>query len=56
LKDYRIPFRFTRTQHKHTLKIEPPVLTEADKRKLMQAHRNNAASQWGKQRPCKKSY
>jgi hypothetical protein len=45
LKDYRILFCFTRTQHKPTLKIEPPVLTEAGKQKPRQAHRNNAASQ-----------
>ena len=44
-RDYQVPFRFTGTLHKVTLKVEPPVLTEADKQKLMQAHRNNAVSQ-----------
>jgi arylsulfatase len=44
-KDYQVPFRFTGRLHKLTLRIEPPVLTEADRQKLMQAHRNNAASQ-----------
>lgn len=39
------PFRFTGKLHKLALKIEPPVLTEAGKQKLTQAHRNNAASQ-----------
>ncbi len=43
--DYQVPFAFTGTLHKLTLRIEPAVLTEADKMKLMQAHRNNAASQ-----------
>jgi arylsulfatase len=44
-RDSQIPFRFTGTLHKLILKIEPPVLTEADKQKLMQAHRKIAASQ-----------
>jgi arylsulfatase A-like enzyme len=44
-KDYQVPFRFTGNLHKLSLKIEPPVLTEADKQKLLQAHRNNSASQ-----------
>ena len=43
--DYRIPFRITGTLHKLILKIEPPVLTEADKQKLMQTHRKIAPSQ-----------
>jgi hypothetical protein len=44
-KDYQVPFRFTGKLTKLTLKVEPPVLTEADKKRLMQAHRNNATSQ-----------
>jgi arylsulfatase len=44
-RDYQVPFRLTGKLHRLTLKIDPPVLTEADKQKLMQAHRNNAASQ-----------
>jgi len=39
------PFRFTGKLSKLTLKVEPPVLTEQDKQRLMQAHRNNASSQ-----------
>ena len=43
--DYQVPFRFTGKLVKLTLRVEPPVLTEGDKTRLMQAHRNNAASQ-----------
>ena len=43
--DYQVPFRFTGKLHKLTLQITPPALTEADKNRLMQAHRNNAMSQ-----------
>jgi hypothetical protein len=42
---HTVPFRFTGKLRKLTLKVEPPVLTEADKMKLMQAHRNNAVAQ-----------
>jgi arylsulfatase A-like enzyme len=44
-RDYQVPFRFTGKLHKLTLRIEPPVLTEEDKKRLMQAHRNNVTSQ-----------
>lgn len=44
-RDYQVPFRFTGKLHKLTLRIDPPVLTDADKKMLQQAHRNNAASQ-----------
>jgi hypothetical protein len=44
-QDYEVPFEFTGKLHKLTLKVDRPVLTEADKLKLMQAHRNNAVSQ-----------
>jgi arylsulfatase len=44
-RDYQAPFRFTGNLVRLTLRREPPVLTEADKKMLMQAHRNNAASQ-----------
>ena len=43
--DYQVPFRFTGKLLKLTLQVTPPVLTEADKKRLMQAHRNNAMSQ-----------
>lgn len=44
-RDYQVPFAFTGKLHKLTLKVDRPILTEADKMKLMQAHRNNAVSQ-----------
>jgi arylsulfatase A-like enzyme len=44
-QDYQVPFRFTGTLAKLTLKVERPVLTEEDRKRLMQSHRNNAASQ-----------
>ena len=44
-QDYQIPFRFTGKLAKLTLRVQPPVLTEEDKMRLMQSHRNNAASQ-----------
>ncbi len=43
--DYQVPFAFTGTLHKLTLKVDRPVLSEADKQRLMRAHRNNAVSQ-----------
>ncbi|AML52605.1 arylsulfatase [Falsihalocynthiibacter arcticus] len=36
-KDYQTPFAFTGTLEKVTLKVAPPVLTEADKTKLKEA-------------------
>jgi arylsulfatase len=44
-QDYQVPFRFTGKLRKLTLQVEPPVLTEEDKSRLIQAHRNNAVSQ-----------
>jgi len=44
-QDYQVPFRFTGKLNKLTLHLEQPVLTPEDKAKLMQADRNNAASQ-----------
>jgi arylsulfatase len=43
--DYHVPFRFTGKLTKLTLKVEPPALTKEDKKRLMQAHRNNPTSQ-----------
>ena len=44
-KDYQVPFRFTGKLDKLTLKIDRPKLTPADKQRLMEAQRNNHASQ-----------
>jgi hypothetical protein len=38
-EDYQIPFAFTGKIDKLTISVEPPVLTEADKAKLMDAQR-----------------
>ena len=43
--DYQVPFRFTGTLNKVTLTIDRPKLTPADEKKLMEAQRNNAASE-----------
>lgn len=43
--DYQVPFPFTGKLKKLTLRVEPPVLTEEDKQRLMQGIRNNAMSQ-----------
>jgi arylsulfatase len=37
--DYQIPFAFTGRIDKLTVSLAPPVLTEGDKRKLMEAER-----------------
>ena len=37
--DYQVPFRFTGKLNKLTLAIDPPKLTEEDKKKLMEAYR-----------------
>jgi arylsulfatase A-like enzyme len=37
-KDYRVPFAFTGKIDKLTITLDPPVLTDADKKKLMEAY------------------
>jgi arylsulfatase len=44
-KDYQVPFKFTGTLDKLTLTIDRPKLTPEDKKKLMEATRNNKASE-----------
>jgi arylsulfatase A-like enzyme len=44
-QDYQIPFRFTGKLNKVTLSIDRPKLSPADEKKLMEAQRNNAASE-----------
>ena len=44
-RDYQVPFKFTGKIAKLTVKVEPPVLTDEDKRKLAEANR---AAQDGK--------
>ena len=44
-KDYQVPFRSTGTLAKLTLKIDRPKLTPEDEKRLMQAQRNNRASE-----------
>jgi arylsulfatase len=36
-RDYQTPFAFTGKIDKLTISVEPPVLTDADKKKLMDA-------------------
>jgi arylsulfatase A-like enzyme len=43
--DYQVPFAFTGTINKITLTINRPKLTPEDEKKLMQAARNNKASE-----------
>jgi len=43
--DYKPPFTLTAKLLKLTLKVDRPVLSEADKQKLMAAQRNNKASE-----------
>jgi hypothetical protein len=38
-RDYQVPFKFTGKIAKLAIKVEPPVLTEEDKRKLAEAQR-----------------
>ncbi|MGO9474321.1 MAG: arylsulfatase [Rhodomicrobium sp.] len=38
-RDYQVPFKFNGKIAKLTIKVEPPVLTEADKQKLAEAER-----------------
>lgn len=45
-KDYQVPFEFTGTLSKLTLKIDRPKLTPADEKCLLeQSRRNNRASE-----------
>ena len=44
-EDYRVPFRFTGTLDKLTLKIDRPTLTPEDEKQLLEAQRNNKASE-----------
>ena len=44
-KDYQVPFAFTGKINKITLTIDRPKLTPEDEKKLMQAQRNNKASE-----------
>ena len=41
--DYQVPFRFTGRLEKLTLTIDRPQLSDEDKKKLMEAQKNNAA-------------
>ena len=38
-QDYQVPFKFTGKIDKLTIAVEPPKLTEDDKKKLMEASR-----------------
>jgi hypothetical protein len=44
-QDYQVPFRFTGTLDKLTLTIDRPTLTPEDEKRLMEAQRNNKASE-----------
>jgi arylsulfatase len=44
-KDYQVPFAFTGKIGKITLSIDRPKLTPGDEKKLMEASRNNRASE-----------
>jgi hypothetical protein len=44
-KDYQVPFKFTGKIDKITLTIDRPKLTPEDEKKLMEAQRNNRASE-----------
>ncbi|MGB5292648.1 MAG: hypothetical protein WBN41_14485, partial [Lysobacterales bacterium] len=43
--DYKPPFALTAKLNKLTVQVNRPVLSEADKQKLMTAQRNNKASE-----------
>ena len=43
--DYQVPFAFTGKINKITLTIDRPKLTPEDEKKLMEAQRNNKASE-----------
>ena len=43
--DYQVPFKFTGTLDKLTLKIDRPKLSSADIQKLREATRNNKAAE-----------
>ena len=44
-QDYQVPFKFTGTLDKLTLKIDRPKLTPEDVEKLKEATRNNRAAE-----------
>jgi arylsulfatase A-like enzyme len=44
-KDYQVPFKFTGKLNKLTLTIDRPKLTPEDEKRLMEAQRNNKASE-----------
>jgi arylsulfatase A-like enzyme len=44
-KDYQVPFTFTGKLAKLTIKLDRPKLTPEDEKKLMEAQRNNKASE-----------
>jgi arylsulfatase A-like enzyme len=44
-KDYKVPFTFTGKLAKLTIKLDRPKLTPEDEKKLMEAQRNNKASE-----------
>ena len=44
-QDYQVPFRFTGKLDKLTLTIDRPQLTPDDVKRLMEAQRNNKASE-----------
>ena len=44
-QDYQAPFKFTGKLNKLTLTIDRPKLTPEDEKKLMEAQRNNKASE-----------
>jgi arylsulfatase A-like enzyme len=44
-QDYQVPFRFTGKLDKLTLTIDRPTLTPEDEKRLMEAQRNNKASE-----------
>jgi arylsulfatase A-like enzyme len=45
-RDYQVPFRFSGTLDKLTIKVQPPILSEADLKLLgAEAQRNNSTSQ-----------
>ena len=43
--DYQVPFKFTGKLNRLTLKLDRPKLSPADQQRLMEAERNNKASE-----------
>ena len=44
-QDYQVPLKFTGKLSKLTIKIDRPQLTPEDEKRLMEAERNNKASE-----------